>query len=200
MKFVDSLIMSVKAGRGGNGCMSFLRERFKPTAAPTAATADAEAALYSKRRRTFRRSPTLSICTTSRERTATTARARRGTGAAGEDKIIYVPCGTLIYDAETGEGCADLVEPHDRFVAARGGRGGRGNRYFASSSRKAPRFCEQGEMGEEVKLRLELRLIADVGLVGLPNVGKSSILAAISNAQRRLRTIPSRRYLRTSAS
>ena len=111
-------------------------------------------------------------------------------GPAGEDKVIYVPCGTVIYDTETGEGYADLVEPHDRFVAARGGRGGRGNRYFASSARKAPRFCEQGSPGEEVMLRLELRLIADVGLVGLPNVGKSSILAAISNAQPKIANYP----------
>ena len=190
MKFVDSLIMSVKAGRGGNGCMSFLRERFKPNGGPDGGNGGRGGSVIFEATSNLQTLADLEYMHHIKGENGDHGKGAARNGRAGEDKIIYVPCGTLIYDAETGEGCADLVEPHDRFVAARGGRGGRGNRYFASSSRKAPRFCEQGEMGEEVKLRLELRLIADVGLVGLPNVGKSSILAAISNAQ--LADIPGR--------
>ena len=111
-------------------------------------------------------------------------------GASGKTTTLGVPCGTLVYDAMTGEGIADLVEEGDSFAAAMGGRGGRGNRVFASSARRTPRFSEKGETGEERSLRLELRLIADIGLIGLPNAGKSSILAALSNAAPKIADYP----------
>ena len=190
MKFVDSLRISVKAGRGGNGCMSFLRERFKPYGGPDGGNGGRGGSVIFEATNSLQTLADLEYMHHIKGENGGHGSGAAKNGRAGEDKVVYVPCGTLIYDAETGEGCADLVEPRDRFVAARGGRGGRGNRYFASSKRKAPRFCEMGEMGEEMLLRLELRLIADVGLVGLPNAGKSSILAAISNAQPKIADYP----------
>lgn len=190
MKFVDLLTISVAGGRGGNGCMSFKREKFLPKGGPDGGNGG-------------RGGDVILVATTNLQTLADFERRRRfvagngqngegslRNGRAGESIILSVPCGTLVYDAESGEGLADLVEPGDRYVAAMGGRGGRGNRVFASSRRRAPRFSEKGEFGDEYKLRLELKLIADIGLIGLPNAGKSSILAAVSNASPKIADYP----------
>lgn len=190
MKFVDILSISVAGGRGGNGCMSFRREKFIPNGGPDGGNGG--------------RGGNVVLEATSNLQTLADFEHRRRFGAgngdhgqgnarngrAGSTMVLPVPCGTLVYDAETDEGLADLVEPGDRFIAARGGRGGRGNRVFSSSLRRAPRFSEKGEMGEDRRLRLELKLIADIGLIGLPNAGKSSILAAVSNASPKIADYP----------
>ncbi len=112
------------------------------------------------------------------------------TGKAAKDTVISVPPGTIVYDSSTGEMLGDLVDPADRLVVCKGGRGGRGNQHFATSRNQAPRTAEKGEPGEEKRLRLELRLIADVGIIGMPNAGKSTLLAALTNAHPKIAPYP----------
>lgn len=188
--FIDEATIYVRAGKGGDGIVHFRREKYVPKGGPDGGDGGRGGDVV------LVVNPHLNTLATFRhQRRFVAQNGGRGgpnnrTGKSGEDLLVEVPPGTVVYDAETGELLGDLTEPGQRLVVARGGRGGRGNARFATSRNRAPRMAERGEPGEERNLRLELRLIADVGLVGVPNAGKSTFLAAVTNARPKIAPYP----------
>jgi GTP-binding protein len=188
--FIDEAKIHIAGGQGGNGCVAFRREKFVPRGGPSGgdggrggdvsleSSEHANTLLKFRYNRLFR-----------------AGRGRHGEGSNrhgqdGEDLTITVPVGTVVYDAERSEKLWDFDTPGQRFLAAKGGRGGRGNAQFATSTHQAPRKAEPGKPGEERDLKLELKLLADVGLVGFPNVGKSTLISRLSAARPRIADYP----------
>ena len=190
MKFIDEAIITVQSGDGGAGCVSFRREKFIPRGGPDGGDGGKGGDVIFK--------------TTSRKRTLYDFRfqkhfkAKNGkngqgssrTGGNGSELIIEVPAGTVISQSETGEILKDFVETDDTFIVAAGGRGGQGNQRFKTSTNRAPRFAQPGEPGQTLALKLELKLLADIGIIGFPNAGKSTLISVISSARPKIDNYP----------
>jgi GTP-binding protein len=188
--FVDTATIQVRAGDGGDGLVTFRREKHVPRGGPSGGDGGDGGDLV------IAAKPGLTTLVDYRYRRHHVA-GRGGNGGpscrhghAGEDKVLHVPLGTRVFDADTGELLADLVQPDQQVVAGKGGRGGRGNARFATPTHRTPRHAEPGGKGEQRTLRLELSLLADVGLIGMPNAGKSSLLSRVSAARPRIAPYP----------
>ena|ERR1043166_2431483 len=190
MLFIDQAEICARSGKGGDGIVSFRREKYVPKGGPDGGDGGAGGSVY------IQVDPQLSTLVDLTGHTYYTARVGQPGGGAnctgrdGEDITVRVPAGTLVYDRNTGALLRDLVADGERVCVARGGRGGKGNAYFATPTHQTPREAQNGEAGEERWLRLELKLIAEVGVIGLPNAGKSTLLSRVSRARPKIADYP----------
>ena len=188
--FIDEVRIQVVSGKGGDGAVHFRREKYVPFGGPDGGDGGRGGDII------LEVVPTLNTLSKFQHQRKFKAQdgARGGgsnkSGKSGEDLVIPVPPGTVVYDGATGQVLGDLVEPGERLLVAKGGRGGRGNARFATSRNQAPRVAERGEPAQERNLRLELKLIADIGIVGAPNAGKSTLLSAVTNAKPKIAPYP----------
>jgi GTP-binding protein len=190
MKFVDEVRIHVKAGDGGNGCVSFRRERFIPRGGPDGGDGGKGGDVILQADGQLTTLLDLTYPKLFRAQRGTHGKGKNQTGRNGECLTIRVPIGTIVREDQRAEIIQDLVLEAQSFIVAAGGRGGRGNARFATSTQRAPRHAEKGEKGEERWLRLELKLLADVGLIGCPNAGKSTFLSRISSARPKIADYP----------
>ncbi|MGH8272628.1 MAG: GTPase ObgE, partial [Gammaproteobacteria bacterium] len=188
--FIDEATISVKAGDGGNGCLAFRREKYVPRGGPSGGDGGHGGDVVLVASNHYN---TLLHLRFNPEHTAGRGRHGEGSNRTGHDGAaieVPVPVGSVVYNAETGEQLYDFTAPEQRFIAARGGRGGRGNARFATSTHQAPTEHEPGKPGEFFKLRIELKLLADAGLAGFPNAGKSTLISRLSAARPKIADYP----------
>ncbi|MDR2105488.1 MAG: GTPase ObgE [Deferribacteraceae bacterium] len=190
MKFVDSVEFSVSAGNGGRGCVSFRREKYVPRGGPNGGNGGRGGSVYIQGEMGMHTLLDLRYKKSYRAKNGEAGRSRDQNGAAGEDLILPVPFGTVVYDAESGRILADISSENPRYLLLTGGRGGRGNASFASAAHRTPRIAEDGEKGDSLNVRLILKLIADVGIVGFPNAGKSTFISKVTKAHSKAADYP----------
>jgi GTP-binding protein len=190
VKFIDEATIVVQSGDGGRGCVSFRRERFIPKGGPDGGDGGNGGDVILRTTPSKRTLYHLQYKKHYKAKNGSHGQGSRKTGRGGADLILDVPCGTLVADAESGELLHDLVAPDQQIVVALGGRGGQGNARFKTSVRRTPRFAQPGEPGQTRTLKLELKLLADVGIIGLPNAGKSTLISVLSSAQPKIANYP----------
>jgi GTP-binding protein len=190
MKFVDYVTIRVKAGDGGRGCVSFRREKFVPKGGPDGGDGGRGGHVVVKASPQMHTLLDLKFHPINKAQKGEHGKGKKMHGKNGQDLIIPVPQGTIVIDEFTGEHLGDLTEEGEEIVVAQGGKGGLGNSHFATPTRQTPRFAQPGTKGEEKSLILELKLIADVGLVGLPNAGKSTFISVVSASKPKIADYP----------
>ena len=190
MKFFDEAFITVQSGDGGRGCVSFRREKFIPRGGPDGGDGGKGGDVIFKSSSHRRTLYPFRFKRQFKAKNGSHGQGKQKTGKKAADLIIEVPPGTLIIDEETSEIIKDFTYPDDTFIIAEGGRGGQGNSRFKSSTHRAPRFAQPGEPGKFLKLKLELKLLADVGIIGLPNAGKSTLISVISSATPKIADYP----------
>ena len=190
MKFVDEATIRVQAGNGGHGCLSFRREKYVERGGPDGGDGGHGGSVYLVAEPSMNTLADFRVARKFRAETGQGGAGRNKTGRSGNDLDVMIPCGTVVHDVDTGELISDLTEPGQRQMVAESGRGGLGNARFKSSVNRAPRKTTNGTQGESRHLSLELKVLADVGLLGMPNAGKSTLITAMSQAKPRIADYP----------
>ncbi len=190
MKFIDEALITVESGRGGNGCVSFRREKYVPRGGPDGGDGGKGGDVIIRATSRISSLSEFSFKRHFRAQRGAHGRGKQQSGKQGKNAIIEVPRGTLVTETESGRQVKDLVREGESVVVAAGGRGGLGNRHFASARNRAPRYAQDGEPGQIRHLKLELKILADVGIIGLPNAGKSTLISKLSSARPKIAGYP----------